>query len=35
MLMIEELETVVAPESAYAWGGLAAGIIVGIIVCSS
>jgi hypothetical protein len=34
-MLIEELETVVAPESGWAWAGLAAGIAVGILVCSS
>jgi hypothetical protein len=34
-MLIEELEMVVAPESAASWAGLAAGIAVGILVCSS
>lgn len=35
MVMIEELESVVAPESGWSWAGLAAGVVVGILVCSS
>lgn len=34
-MLIEELETVVAPESAASWAGLAVGIAVGILLCSS
>jgi len=34
-MLIEELEAVVAPESAYSWAGLALGILVGVAVCSS
>ncbi len=35
MLMIEELETVVAPESGAAWAGIAAGVLLAVLVCSS
>jgi hypothetical protein len=35
MIIVEEMEAVVAPESAASWAGLAVGIAVAILVCSS
>jgi len=31
-MLIEELEDVVAPESAAAWAGLGAGVVTGVVL---